>query len=94
MSKAGEKMIEGAKEALAFVRGEGPAASIYMHGHHYVPREAVTIAVLDERERCARAGQTAAQDALMSGTPVKTIPAAVAAAIRGDAPSEYLKRED
>jgi exonuclease VII small subunit len=55
------KIIEGAKEALAVARGEQPAARITVQGHAYVPeselaalRERVqelegSIALLDER---------------------------------------------
>lgn len=38
MTKAGERLIEGAKEALAVARGEQPAASIHVNGHTYVPK--------------------------------------------------------
>ena len=34
---AGERLIEGAKEALAVARGEQPAARLHHNGHTYVP---------------------------------------------------------
>jgi hypothetical protein len=37
MSDAGERLIEGAKEALEIARGNQPAARIHFHGHAYVP---------------------------------------------------------
>lgn len=39
MTKAGKRMIEGAKEAVAVARGEQPAASITVAGHTYVPKD-------------------------------------------------------
>ena len=43
MTKAGERILEGAREALAIVKGEKPAASITIAGHTYVPKQ-----VMDE----------------------------------------------
>lgn len=37
MSQAGERMLEGAREAVAIAKGEQPAASIWIKGHRYVP---------------------------------------------------------
>lgn len=48
MSKAGSRILEGAREALAVAKGEAPAASITVNGHRYVPAD--RIASL-ERER-------------------------------------------
>lgn len=39
MSKAGERILEGAREMLAVAKGEQPAASITVKGHKYVPAE-------------------------------------------------------
>jgi hypothetical protein len=39
MTKAGERIIEGAKEALAIARGEQPAPRLHLNGHAYVPEE-------------------------------------------------------
>lgn len=38
MSKAGERLLEGAREALAIAKGEEPAASITVQGYTYVPK--------------------------------------------------------
>lgn len=40
MTKAGERLIEGSKEALAIAMGEQPAARITINGHAYVPEAA------------------------------------------------------
>lgn len=45
MGKAGERIIEGAKEALAIARGEQPAARIHVQGHSYVPEQDLRQAV-------------------------------------------------
>jgi len=45
MTKAGERMIEGVKEAVAVARGEQPAASITVAGHTYVPKNDVAAAI-------------------------------------------------
>jgi hypothetical protein len=37
MTKAGERLLEGAAEALAIAKGEQPAARIHIRGHSYVP---------------------------------------------------------
>lgn len=39
MTKAGERLLEGAREALAIAKGEQPAARITIHGHAYVPED-------------------------------------------------------
>lgn len=44
MTKAGEQLLEGAREALAVARGEQPAARMHINGHTYVP-EAELLAV-------------------------------------------------
>ena len=36
MTKAGERLIKGAEEALAIAKGEKPAAAIYHRGFRYV----------------------------------------------------------
>lgn len=58
MGVAGDRLIEGAKEALAVARGEQPAFSINFHGHRYVSQDAADEAILKriqiERERCAQ----------------------------------------
>ena len=36
-SEIGERLIEGAKEALEIARGNQPAARVHFHGHAYVP---------------------------------------------------------
>lgn len=41
MTEAGERLIEGAKEALAIARGEQPAARLHIDGHAYVPVSAL-----------------------------------------------------
>jgi hypothetical protein len=38
MTKAGERLLEGAREALAIAKGEQPAASVTIGGHTYVPK--------------------------------------------------------
>lgn len=43
------KIVEGAKEALAVARGEEPAARITIHGHAYVP-----LAAFDDLRRKAQ----------------------------------------
>jgi hypothetical protein len=53
MSEAGERLIEGAKEALAIARGEQPAARIHMEGHAYVPEETIPAREAKERRRIA-----------------------------------------
>jgi hypothetical protein len=40
MTTAGNRIIEGAKEALAIAKGEQPAARIWHQGHAYVPEAA------------------------------------------------------
>jgi hypothetical protein len=42
MTEAGERILEGAREALAVAKGEQPAASITIYGHTYVPKGART----------------------------------------------------
>ena len=37
MSEAGRRLLAGAAEALAFAKGEEPAARIHINGHAYVP---------------------------------------------------------
>jgi hypothetical protein len=49
--KSINKIVGGAKEALAVARGEQPAARIYMQGHVYVPASAVA----EMKERLADA---------------------------------------
>ncbi|MCO5159601.1 MAG: hypothetical protein M9939_00575 [Mesorhizobium sp.] len=39
MSEAGDRLIEGAKEALEIARGNQPAARIHVNGHAYVPEQ-------------------------------------------------------
>lgn len=41
MTKAGEKLLAGAREALAIAKGEQPAASVMVSGHIYMPKEMV-----------------------------------------------------
>lgn len=41
MTKAGDRLIEGMKEALAVASGEQPAAAIYVNGIKYVPADRV-----------------------------------------------------
>ena len=55
MTKAGERLIGGMKEAIAIANGEQPAASITVNGQTYVPVEAVQEAVTRERDRIFRA---------------------------------------
>ncbi len=63
MSRAGERLIEGAKEALAIAKGEQPAARIHINGHTYVPESAVREAILAAEKRGAeRERELAAQD--------------------------------
>jgi hypothetical protein len=51
MTKAGDKIIEGAKEALAVAKGEIPAAAMWINGHRYVPAdEADAEAIASMRE--------------------------------------------
>lgn len=38
MTKAGKRMIAGAKEALAIAKGDQPAASVTVNGLTYVPK--------------------------------------------------------
>lgn len=38
MTKAGERLLEGAREMLGVVKGEQPAASVTIAGHTYVPK--------------------------------------------------------
>lgn len=38
MSKAGERLLEGAREAAAVAKGDKPAAAVYVSGHCYVPK--------------------------------------------------------
>jgi hypothetical protein len=47
------KIVDGAKEALAVARGEQPATRIYMQGHAYVPASAVA----EMRDWCARVAE-------------------------------------
>lgn len=53
MTKAGERLIEGVKEALAIARGEQPAAAIAVGGHTYVP----VARIAEEREACAKVAE-------------------------------------
>jgi len=41
MSKAGDRILEGAREALSIAKGERPAASITINGHRYVSAESL-----------------------------------------------------
>lgn len=41
MTKAGERLIEGMKEAVAIASGEQPADAIWVDGFKYVPAERV-----------------------------------------------------
>ncbi|WP_027039128.1 hypothetical protein [Mesorhizobium ciceri] len=41
MTKAGERLLEGAREALAIAKGEQAAASVMVSGHTYLPKEMV-----------------------------------------------------
>jgi hypothetical protein len=52
--KSINKIVGGAKEALAVARGKQPAARIYMQGHVYVPASAVA----EMRERCAKVAES------------------------------------
>lgn len=49
----GQRLIEGAKEALAIARGEIPAARITINGHAYVP-EAEAASLRAEKEELRR----------------------------------------
>src|SRR5690606_31291008 len=48
----GERMLHGAREALAVAKGEHPAAAIWHNGHRYVPERAL----LDAHQRGRREG--------------------------------------
>lgn len=39
MSKAGERLLEGAREAAAVAKGDKPAAAVYVSSHCYVPMD-------------------------------------------------------
>lgn len=47
------KIIDGAKQAVAFAKGEHPAARITIHGHTYVP-----LAVAQHESDCVEAAKT------------------------------------
>lgn len=49
----GQRLIEGAREALAIARGEIPAARITINGHAYVP-EAEAASLRAEKEELRR----------------------------------------
>lgn len=98
------KIIEGAKEALAVARGEQPAARITVQGHAYVPeselaalRERVqelegSIALLDERSAQYERGMKDAERKLAEadGEPTTAmIDAGVAFALNVSLSGEY-----
>jgi hypothetical protein len=61
MTTPGQKIIEGAKEALAIARGEQPAASIHHNGFTYVPKpvwQPIETARLDGKLCLLRLGET------------------------------------
>jgi len=41
MTKAGKRILDGVREALAIAKGEQSATSVTVSGHTYVPKEAV-----------------------------------------------------
>lgn len=47
MTKAGKKLLQGAREAVAIAKGEQPAASMTIRGHTYVPK----VVALEEAAR-------------------------------------------
>jgi len=49
MSKAGDKLIDAAREAVAIAGGEQPAAAIWHNGHKYVPAAIVVTDAMVER---------------------------------------------
>lgn len=55
MSKAGNRMLVGAREALSVAKGEIPAARLHVQGHAYVPitptRNAVIVQYIDDRAK-------------------------------------------
>lgn len=55
MTKAGERLIGGMKEAMAIAKGEQTAASITVNGQTYVPVEAMREAVRALEEIVERA---------------------------------------
>lgn len=55
MSEAGERLIEGAKEALAIARGEQPAARIHVEGHAYVSQALVDEKLASVEDKLVRA---------------------------------------
>ncbi len=46
MSEAGERLLEGARDALAVAKGEKPAAAMYIAGHRYFPADDTRAAAL------------------------------------------------
>lgn len=57
MSKAGERILTGLREAVEIAKGEKPASSITHNGHHYVPMDTLTRAMersLAWRERAEK----------------------------------------
>lgn len=59
MSKAGERLIEGAKEALAVAKGEKPAARIHVNGHAYVPEASASAEIARLKGEAEEARQQA-----------------------------------
>ena len=47
MTKAGERLIESMKEAVAIAKGEQPAAAIWVDGFKYVPVREIAY-IIDE----------------------------------------------
>lgn len=70
------KILEGVNEALAFAKGDQPAARITINGHVYVPEKSVAA----ERERCARIAEGTAE--FVAGNTHERLCATIAAAIR------------
>ena len=57
MSEAGKRLLAGAAEALAFAKGEEPAARIHINGHTYVPESALIAAKNEGLELAASIAQ-------------------------------------
>jgi hypothetical protein len=50
MTDAGDKLLEGAKEALAVARGETPAHRLHIDGHAYAPVEQLDAVVVEHQK--------------------------------------------
>lgn len=82
MTKAGKRILEGAREALAIAKGESPAASIYHNGFRYIPAtEPVAVVDADGTVSFTESGRQWLRDTL--GNADSTLPGKPVALLYG-----------